>query len=145
MGIRKQLGSMGLTTILMAIACSSALAGDRSWTWDQVSGAVNYQNVEVVVRYAPGPRAGVIPPGSKITHVYAARSYAGNAMITTSLCWNGISRCVPVNGASINTHAFDGLDASQPLYLVHRANGDKVRPLPAPVFVKGSVAVWYAQ
>lgn len=135
----------GIAALLMAMACLPANAGDSTWTQDQVSGAINYQNVEVVTHYAPGARAAAIPPGSRITHVYASRSYAGNARIETSLCWNGASRCVPVNGSSINTHAFDGLDASQPMYLVHKAKGDKVRPLPNPVFVKGSVAVWYAR
>lgn len=130
--------------LLMAFAGSAAYAGDGTWTQDQVSGAINYQNVQVVTRYVQGAQGTAIPPGARITHVYASRSYAGNAMIATSLCWNGVSRCVPVNGSDINTHAFDGLDASQPMYLVHVAKGDKVRPLPSPVFVKGSVAVWYA-
>lgn len=141
----KHLAFTGITVLLMAMACSPANAGDSTWTQDQVSSAINYLNVEVVTRYAPGSRAAAIPSGSRITHVYASRTYAGNARIETSLCWNGASRCVPVNGSSINTHVFDGLDASQPMYLVHKAKGDKVRPLPNPVFVKGSVAVWYAR
>lgn len=59
----------------------------------------------------------------------------------TRLCWNGTARCVPLKGGAINTNAFNGLSADKPMYLVHVAQGDG--PLPAPVFVQGSVIVWF--
>lgn len=144
MGMTKHMLPKGVGVAAISLACWSAYAGDNTWTQDKVSSAINYSNVEVVTPYAPDASAPRIAPGSQITHVYAMRSYMGNAMVETSLCWNGTSRCVPLNGNHINTHAFDGLDASKPMYLVHKARGDKARPLPGPVFVKGSVAVWYA-
>lgn len=145
MGMTKHLLPKGVGLLAMSLACWSAYAGDNTWTQDKVSSAINYPNVDVVTAYTPDAFAPRMAPGSKITHVYAMRSYTGNALVETSLCWNGTSRCVPLNGNNINTHAFDGLDASKPMYLVHKARGDKNRPLPGPVFVKGSVAVWYAR
>lgn len=144
MGMTKHVVLKGVGVLAVSLACWSAYAGDGTWTQDKVSSAINYQNTEVVTPYAPRASAKAIPSGSRITHVYAMRSYSGSAMVETLLCWNGTSRCIPLRGSDINTHEFDGLDASRPMYLVHKVKGDKVRPLPSPIFVKGTVAVWYA-
>lgn len=129
--------------VALAMCCPTVHAGDYSWTQDKVSPAINYHNVAVVTPFAPDA-ASSIAPGSRITAVHAARSYKGTARVQTDLCWNGMSRCVHVTGDSVNTHEFDGLDPGKPMYLVHKALGDQHRPLLSPVFVKGSVAVWYA-
>lgn len=117
-------------------------AGDRAWTQDAVSPAINYKSVAVAARYTPKASA-TLTPASRITRVQATRSYHGNARIQTRLCWNGSERCVSLNGASVSTHEFDGLDADKSMYLVHTAVDARPGPLPSPVFVKGSVVVWY--
>ncbi|MGB3290886.1 MAG: flagellar protein FlhE [Burkholderiaceae bacterium] len=139
----------------MALVCShAAWAGDFSWTQDKVSAAISRADSEVVVIYeAPGgsaqrgSRRVDGPPGldgaagHAIKRVYAGRSYHGDAVVRTSLCWNGTQRCVPLEGGSVNTSAFNGLDASKPIYLVHKVLGKG--PLPAPIYVKGTVIVWF--
>src|SRR3546814_4268854 len=70
-----------------------------------------------------------------IKRVYASRSYHGDAVVQTSVCWNGTQRCVPLMGGKVTTSAFNGLDPSRPIYLVHKAMGKG--PLPTPVYIKG--------
>ncbi|HWK70588.1 MAG TPA: hypothetical protein VNS29_07070 [Burkholderiaceae bacterium] len=143
-------------TTMMALGCApAAWAGDFSWTRDEVSSAINHADSDVVVVYeAPGGsakrgsrQAGGLPRGKDraarpgITRVYAGRSYHGDAIVHTSLCWNGTQRCVPVTGSSVTTSAFNGLDPTRPIYLVHKAMGKG--PLPTPIYVKGTVIVWF--
>jgi hypothetical protein len=140
----------------IVFAClPTAWAGDFSWTRDKVSSAINYADSDVVVVYEPPSRAAnrgsrgaaVMPPGLDraaefgIKRVYAKRSYLGDARVHTSVCWNGTQRCVPLTGASLNTSAFNGLDPSKPFYLVHKAVGRG--PLSSPLYVKGTVIVWF--
>ncbi|PLC53629.1 hypothetical protein CR155_12500 [Pollutimonas nitritireducens] len=127
----------------MTLICVGPVqAGDHAWSQDTVSPAINHKNVAIVARHIPGSSA-TLTSTSRITRVQASRSYQGNAQITTRLCWNGTDRCVSLTGASVSTHEFDGLDASKPLYLVHTVVAAHPGPLPSPVFVKGSVVVWY--
>ncbi len=130
--------------LVLAVCCCAAHAGDVSWTQAKVSPAINYKNVAVTTVYTRNAAAAPVTPGSRITRVHASRSYSGGAMVQTEVCWGGTSRCVPMTGGSINTHEFDGLDPSLPMYLVHKASGEGRGPLPTPVFVKGDVVVWYA-
>lgn len=123
--------------------CVAVHAGDRAWTQERASPAINYKNVAVAARYVPDA-SGALSSQSRITRIQASRSFESTARIQTLLCWNSTTRCVRLNGNNVSTHQFDGLDANQPLYLVHTALGDKAGPLPSPVFVKGSVVVWYA-
>ena len=126
----------------MAACCGSVNAGERAWTQDAVSPAINYRNVAVAARYTP--KASATPtPASRITRVQATHSYRGNVRIQTRLCWSGSERCVSLNGAGVSTHEFDGLNADRAMYLVHTAVDSRSGPLPSPVFVKGSVVVWY--
>jgi hypothetical protein len=127
--------------IFAAVCSAAAYAGDLSWTLEKVGTAINRKNVDVITPYAP---TATIAPGSRITHVQASRSYKGSSRVESYLCWNGTTRCVPMSGSSVNTKQFNGLAADKPVFLVHRAVGDKDGPLPSPVFVKGSVIVWYA-
>lgn len=145
---------LSLGAIVLA-GLHSAWAGDFSWTRDKVSTAINYADSEVVVIYEPpgrsakrgGGDAAVIPPGMNraadfgIKRVYASRSYHGDAVVQTSVCWNGTQRCVPLMGGKVTTSAFNGLDPSRPIYLVHKAMGKG--PLPTPVYIKGTVIVWF--
>lgn len=141
----------------MALAClPAARAGDFSWSQDKVSSAINYADRDVVVVYEPpGQRAkrgsrgtAVMPPGMDraaefgIKRVYAGRSYQGDTLVQTSLCWNGTQRCVPLTGGSLTTSAFNGLDPAKPVYLVHKAVGKK-GALPSPLYIKGTVIVWF--
>lgn len=123
-------------------ACPPAAAGEQSWSKDAVSPAINYAQTDVGVAYmaADGYQAG--PSGGAISRVHAQIDYAAGSAIDARLCWNGTVRCVtiPAHG-SITTGAFNGLDPSRPIYLVYRARGKG--PLPTPVFVKGTVVVWY--
>lgn len=134
----------------MALAASALLlagaqawsqgSGKRAWTQAGVSGGLHSFDHAATVAYQP---ARAVPPGSVITRVYADRDYAGQANVQTSLCWNGLGTCVDIVGRSINTKAFNGLDATRPMYLVHRARAwGGGRP---PVYVKGNVTVWYGE
>jgi hypothetical protein len=121
----------------MAFGATLAAAGDLSWTTDGVSPAINYAGRQVVATYSP--RAN---PGSRVTAVHASRSYQGAAIVHTALCFGSTNTCVPMPAGQLMTHAFDGMDAAGPVYLVHEVVGKG--PLPAPMFVKGSVAVWFS-
>jgi len=113
--------------------------GKQAWT--QALASAGLHSLEHAATVAYRPAAGSVPAGSVITQVYADRDYAGQADVQTSLCWNGIERCVDIVGRSINSRAFDGLDAGQPMYLVHRVRAWRgSRP---PLYVKGNVTVWY--
>jgi hypothetical protein len=118
-----------------------AHAGEFSWSTSNISSAVNYRGVAVTTVYAVSDMHRPMPPGVRITQVHAARSYAGDARVNTLLCWNGTERCVPLTGSQINTHEFNGLAANKPLTLVHQVPGKG--PMPLPLYIKGSVAVWY--
>jgi len=128
--------------VLLASCAAQAWAqtGKHAWTQAAVSGGLHSLNHAATVAYQPTAH---VPAGAVITQVYADRDYVGQADVQTSLCWNGTKHCVDIVGRSINTSAFNGLDAGQPMYLVHRARGWRgSRP---PVYVKGNVTVWYAR
>lgn len=133
--------------ILLAICPLAALAGTHTWTQAKVSAAINYAGSDAVTVYAPAgsaagkPAQGASASGGRITAVQASRDYQGQARVQTRVCWNGTERCVPMTGQSLNTRAFNGLDAGKPIYLVHTVWGKG--PLPGPLFVKGNVIVWY--
>ena len=116
----------------------SATAGKQAWTQAQVSPGVHNLDRPATVAYRP---SGPLPPGAVITQVLADRNFVGNADIQTSVCWNGLETCVDIMGRSLSTQAFNGLDASRPVYLVHRARS--WRGSVPPVFIKGNVTVWY--
>lgn len=127
--------------LLLAAGPAGAQGGGKqAWTHARTSTGLHSleQSARVLYQAAPGS----IPAGAEITQVHAQRDYAGQADVHTSLCWKGIERCVDVTGRTLNTHAFDGLDANQPMYLVHRVTAwHGSRP---PVHIKGNVTVWYA-
>ena len=130
-----------LCAVWLATLAASATAADshkHAWTQAAVSSGLHSLNHAATVLYRP---AAAVPPGALITAVYADRDYFGQADVQTSLCWNGRERCVDITGRSINTRVFKGLDARQPMYLVHRARAwhGSHRPL----FVRGTVTVWY--
>ena len=145
--MRSRLFSAWTPGIVMLAMCPLALAGAYSWTQAKVSAAINYAGADAITAYAPdafkpGSQAhGVSASGGRITTVHASRDYHGQARVQTRVCWNGTDRCVPMAGQSLNTQAFKGLDAGKPIYLVHTVLGKG--PLPAPLFVKGNVIVWY--
>ena len=133
----------------LAMAASALLvSGDHAWAqsggklaWTQagVSSGLHSLNHAATVRYSPSD----VPAGSVIAQVYADRDYIGQADVQTSLCWNGTQHCVDIVGRSINSRAFNGLDASQPMYLVHRARHWRgSRP---PLYIRGNVTVWYQE
>lgn len=125
---------------LLAFAHAS-FAGSPSWSVARVSPAINHGGADVAVEYFPtGTSARPAGPAT-ISRVHASISYASRSVVQTRLCWNGTARCVLLKGNAINTNAFNGLSADKPMYLVHVAQGGN--PLPAPVFVQGSVVVWF--
>lgn len=146
---RCETGNRGLAACTMLSLClmlmGPATAADQAWTRDATSTGLQREGVPVAVVFAP--RAGrpdrtAIPPGAVITAVYASRDYTGTAQVATDLCQDpGRGPCVSIAGRSTTTHAFDGLPASGPLWLVHRV----VRWGPAhpPLFVRGTVTVWF--
>jgi hypothetical protein len=114
-----------------------AQAGDLSWNKDEVSPAINYAGRQIITTFAPASTA-----VSRVTAVHASRSYQGTSSVQTALCFGSTDRCVPMSGPQLMTHAFDGMDAAGPVYMVHVVPGNGA--LPAPVFVKGSVVVWFS-
>ncbi len=122
-----------------APAAAQNAAGKQAWTQASTSTGLHSLEQAATVAYRPKPNA--VPPGSVITQVYADRDYAGQAAVQTSVCWNGTGRCVDIVGRSINSRAFNGLDATQPMYLVHRVRAwHGSRP---PLYIKGNITVWY--
>lgn len=136
-------GAAALAALTLA-ATGAAWAGGRAWTRDRVSQGLQARDRPVVVLYAPGPRdpAASAPASARITRVYASRDYDSTARVSTRLCWGSEQGpCVPLEGRSIETHAFDGRAARGPLLLVHRVEGwGGDHP---PLFVRGTVTVWF--
>lgn len=128
----------------VSVAGAAAASGTRAaWTHDAVSHSLQHPGYSVTVRYAPSQRQRAsVPPGARITQVYASRSYDGPARVRTQVCWQSErGPCVPLAGHSINTHALDGLAAAGPVLLVHQLmdwGGGH-----APLFIRGTVTVWY--
>lgn len=141
---RFSLSLFGITSALVAnlLPMSVALADDFSWTATLTSPALTYQNRTVSSSYQPNVNAlDRISVDAKITQVYANRTYAGDALIRTQLCWNGNTHCVNMDGQHLNTRAFNGLDPSKPMYLIHTVLS--WGPSVPPVFVMGNVNVWF--
>lgn len=128
--------------MLILAAAAAVWAGDRAWTRDQVSQGLQAQGRAVSVLYEPGPRSPAVPVSARIAGVYASRDYNGTARVSTLLCWGSEQGpCVPLEGRSVETRAFDGRAASGPLLLVHRVEGwGNDHP---PLFVRGTVTVWF--
>ncbi|MHA3902487.1 flagellar protein FlhE [Castellaniella sp. WN] len=127
----------------MVLVAGLARAGDdQAWTRDRVGQGLQARGRAVVVLYGPGPRGPAVPASARITQVYASRDYDSSARISTRLCWGSEQGpCVPLEGRSVETHAFDGRAARGPLLLVHRVEGwGDDHP---PVFVRGTVTVWF--
>ncbi|MEO6985041.1 MAG: hypothetical protein ABI155_06830 [Paralcaligenes sp.] len=118
-----------------------AHATDSSWTDTHTSRAISTLNTSVAVTYSHIKFGTVIPPGSIITTASANQSYKGNAIVQTTLCWNGTEKCIPMLGSHLDTHAFDGLDPGKPMRLVHRVLswGSSLPPL----FITGNVNIWF--
>lgn len=128
---------------MLILAAGAAWAGDRAWTRDQVSQGLQAQGRAVSVLYEPGPRDPAVPASARIAGVYASRDYNGTARVFTRLCWGSEQGpCVPLEGRSVETRAFDGRAANGPLLLVHRVEGwGNDHP---PLFVRGTVTVWFS-
>lgn len=118
-------------------------ATDLAWTRDMTSAGLQAAGVPVAVAFKPQAPGPAMPPDATIAGVYASRQYDGTAAVETDLCWGSpAGPCVPVAGRSVDTHAFDGRRASGPLWLVHRVmHWGADHP---PLFVRGTVTVWYA-
>lgn len=133
-------------TALVAAVCvilGSGVAqagGKQAWTHAATSAGLHNTGQVRTVNYAPRPD--LVPPGAVITQVSADRQYAGNDAVQTSLCWNGQARCIDLTGRHINTQAFNGLDASRPMSLVHRLEARNGSP--TPLYIKGNVTVWFS-
>lgn len=134
----KMTAALCMAVVGSFVAATAHAEDKRAWTQAGVSSGMHSLDQAATVTY----KASVaVPPGATITRVYADRDYAGQAHVQTSLCWNGVSRCVDIVGRGLTTAAFKGLDATQPMYLVHRARSWRgTRP---PLYVKGNVTVWY--
>lgn len=140
-------GSRGVAAAMaaaLALAAGAVQAGNgRAWTLDRVSQGLQAQGRAVTVVYEPGPLDAAVPASARITQVYASRDYDSTAHVSTRLCWGSEQGpCVPLEGRSVETHAFDGRAARGPLLLVHRVEGwGSDHP---PVFVRGTVTVWFS-
>lgn len=96
----------------------------------------------MTVVFQPGKTDAPIPSGARITRVYASRDYGGSAQVATDLCWDsGQGPCVSLQGRHLTTRAFEGRSAQAPMLLRHRVlrwGNDS-----PPLFVRGTVTVWY--
>ncbi|WP_322998200.1 flagellar protein FlhE [Castellaniella sp.] len=132
--------------LLLGMAVASpglAASADRAWTRDAVSQGLQAVGRAVTVSFQPGKIDAPLPAGARITRVYASRSYDSPAQVATELCWGSTQGpCVPLQGSHLNTRAFDGRPAQGPLLLVHRVLA--WGPASPPLFVRGTVTVWYA-
>lgn len=137
-GVRRFSPAIVAAVLLAYAAQANAQTSKHAWTSSNVGSGLHSVNHAVTVTYKPFQD---LPRGAVITQVYAARDYTGQADVQTSLCWSGTHHCVDIIGRSISTRAFNGKDAAQPLYLVHRLRA--LRGSPAPLHVKGNVTVWY--
>lgn len=129
---------LALAASILLPTHTQAQTGKQAWTQAGVSPGLHSLGQAVSVTYRP---ASAVPPGSVISAVYADRDYFGQADVQTSLCWGGQQHCVDIVGRSLNSRAFQGLDARQPMLLVHRVrawNGSH-----RPLYIKGNVTVWY--
>lgn len=130
------------TAAIYLLLISVAQATDFSWTASTTSPAIGQKNHTVYSRYQPNEKAlERIPAGAKISQVYANRNYVGDALIRTQLCWNSNTHCVNMDGQHLTTQAFNGLDPSKPMYLLHTVLS--WGPSLPPVFVVGNVNVWF--
>lgn len=132
----------GALSMLSSLATGPLAAAGGAWTADQTSQGLQAVGRPVVVSFQPGARSPAIPAGARITQVYASRAYDSSARIASRLCWGaGQGPCVPLQGGHLDTHAFDGRAARGPLSLVHTVvQWGRDHP---PVFVRGTVTVWY--
>jgi flagellar protein FlhE len=130
-----------LLLCLMLTGPAAADGAGLAWTRDVTSAGLQSAGAPVAVAFGPA-RHPIVPAGAVITGVYASRHYDGAAVVATDLCWGAPDGpCVPVGGASLNTHAFDGRLAAGPMWLVHRVLN--WGPNHAPLFVRGTVTVWF--
>lgn len=133
---------MALSLCLMLVGPVSG-AASIAWTRDMTSAGLQTVGTPVAVAFEPQVPGSSVPPGATITRVYASRQYDGAAAVATDLCWGSpAGPCVRVVGRNIDTHAFDGRPALGPLWLVHQVV--HWGPDHPPLFVRGTVTVWYA-
>lgn len=141
--MRKMMGVLGMVWVLAAPAAAAARVADFAWTQVKTSAGLQTAGRSVSVVFVPGPN-NTVPTGARITRVHVSRNYAGSARIGTQVCWGApTGRCATVRGAQHDTHAFDGLPAQGPLWLVYRVEGwGASRP---PLFVRGTITVWFTE
>ncbi|NYT45085.1 flagellar protein FlhE [Pollutimonas thiosulfatoxidans] len=130
----------GLLGLALVSLFTPASAGQFSWSQDVVSPAINYAQTEMRVAFAPPALQAASSP-VVIHSVHARVEAAGSAQVNSRLCWGDTGPCVPLERGRVTTAAFNGLDPGRSMYLVHSVLGKGA--LPAPVFVKGTVIVWY--
>lgn len=135
--------TIGATFSLCLMLVGPAVgAASLAWTRDMTSTGLQAAGEPVAVAFRPGAHGSAVPPGATIAGIYASRQYDGAAAVATDLCWGRpTGPCVPVAGRGIDTHAFDGRSALGPLWLVHRVV--HWGPDHPPLFVRGTVTVWY--
>lgn len=141
--LQKLLKAGALCMMLAICPFVPVQAADLAWTLDQVSSGLESDRHPVISSFGVPPgQAAQVPADARITRVYAARNYAGSALLDTKLCWGSVQGpCISMQGSHLNSHAFDGLSARGPLLLVHSlrqwANDT------GPLFIRGTVTVWY--
>lgn len=124
-----------------------AAASGFVWSQEKISAPIGQMGLAVSSYFSPpsaGSVRGVAPElGSQITRVQVQVGHQARVPVETKLCWNDLSLCIPVTTGGTVTNAFNGRDARGPLVLVHAVPGKG--PLRQPVFVRGSVSVWFSR
>ena len=130
---------LGLT--FLAGTSGTTVAAQSAWTDQKVSLGIVHPGKETrTLLQVPAASAGRTQ--GRVTRVDVSVDYPSSVILQTRVCWAQTSQCVPVNGHRLDTSVFNGLDARGPVYVINTLLAD--RPLPAPVFVKATVVVWYA-
>lgn len=110
----------GYIYALVWLACagfsSLAQASQKTWLSKQTGPPLHAGATQRTQVFQP-PRQ---PPVSGIiTNVQIGFRYAGPAVLKTQLCHQRSGKCVPVYGSSLETSAFQGLDANSMFMLKH--------------------------
>lgn len=139
--MKRSLWSFFVAFVGLTWLSSPVVAAESAWTDQKVSLGIVHPGKETrTLLQVPTALAGRTQ--GRVTRVDVSVDYPSSVVFHTRVCWAQTSQCVPVYGHRLDTSVFNGLDARGPVYVISTLQAD--RPLPAPVFVKATVVVWYA-
>ncbi|MFT0545732.1 hypothetical protein ACMHYO_05155 [Allopusillimonas ginsengisoli] len=105
-----------LTSFLLLSAAQA-----QSWNGTITMQVASKQDPRTLASFSPSQFGATVPVGSVISgvNVSVSGSQADMVSLRTFVCHNETTRCVQALGKSFYTQAFNGLDASKPIYVSH--------------------------